>query len=132
MNAQTPNTIVIPARGWINGDWNDGGTIRESISLYDGKALGAYCDGGEAEARAAIEAARAAFESTDWSRNHALRSRALFELADRLQERFAELASMLSREGGKLHLLPPGPGARQVVLADPPWAAVAVQLVRAL
>jgi len=39
---------------------------------------------------------------------------------------------LLGREEGKMHLLPPGPGARQVVLADPPWAAVAVQLVRAL
>jgi transcriptional regulator with XRE-family HTH domain len=34
--------------------------------------------------------------------------------------------------GGKLHLLPPGAGARQSVVADPPWAAVAVRLVRAL
>jgi len=34
--------------------------------------------------------------------------------------------------GGKLHLLPPGAGGRQSVVADPPWAAVAVKLVRAL
>ena len=34
--------------------------------------------------------------------------------------------------GGKLHLLPPGAGARQSVLADPPWLAVAVKLVRSL
>lgn len=33
---------------------------------------------------------------------------------------------------GKLHLLPPGPGARQQVLADPPWIARAVRLVRDL
>ena len=33
---------------------------------------------------------------------------------------------------GKLHLLPPGPGARQVVVTDPSWAAVAVKLVRSL
>jgi len=36
------------------------------------------------------------------------------------------------REGGKLQLLPLGPGARQQVLADPPWLAVAVRLVRSL
>ena len=35
-------------------------------------------------------------------------------------------------EGGKIHLLPPGAGGRQSVIADPPWAAMAVKLVRAL
>jgi transcriptional regulator with XRE-family HTH domain len=33
---------------------------------------------------------------------------------------------------GKLHLLPPGAGGRQSVVADPPWLAVAVKLVRGL
>jgi hypothetical protein len=35
-------------------------------------------------------------------------------------------------KGGKLHLLPPGAGGRQSVVADPPWLAVAVRLVRSL
>ena len=34
--------------------------------------------------------------------------------------------------GGKLQLLPPGAGGRQTVVADPPWLAVAVRLVRSL
>lgn len=34
--------------------------------------------------------------------------------------------------GGKLHLLPLGPGARQQVVADPAWIATAVTLVRTL
>jgi transcriptional regulator with XRE-family HTH domain len=33
---------------------------------------------------------------------------------------------------GKLHLLPLGPGARQQVVADPPWIARAVRLIRTL
>ena len=33
---------------------------------------------------------------------------------------------------GKLHLLPPGAGGRQSVVADPPWLAVATKLVRSL
>ena len=37
-----------------------------------------------------------------------------------------------AQAGGKLHLLPPGAGARQSVVADPPWLAVAVRLVRSL
>ncbi|QDP18945.1 helix-turn-helix domain-containing protein [Sphingomonas xanthus] len=39
---------------------------------------------------------------------------------------------LIGREDGKLHLLPFGTGGRQQVVADPPWAAVAVRLVRAL
>ena len=39
---------------------------------------------------------------------------------------------LIGREDGKLHLLPPGAGGRQSVVADPPWAAVAIRLVRAL
>ena len=40
---------------------------------------------------------------------------------------------LIGREAGdKLHLLPLGPGARQQVVADPPWIALATRLVRAL
>jgi transcriptional regulator with XRE-family HTH domain len=39
---------------------------------------------------------------------------------------------LIGREPGKIQLLPLGAGARQTVLADPPWAAVAARLVRRL
>ena len=39
---------------------------------------------------------------------------------------------LIGRDPGKLHLLPLGAGARQTVLADSPWAAVAVKLIRSL
>ena len=39
---------------------------------------------------------------------------------------------LIGREDGKLHLLPHGAGQRQTVVADPPWAAVAVKLIRTL
>jgi hypothetical protein len=39
---------------------------------------------------------------------------------------------LIGRDGGKLHLLPPGAGGRQQVVSDPAWAAVAVKLVRNL
>ncbi len=48
----------------------------------------------------------------------------------RLIGRDAGTAADLS--GGKLHLLPLGAGARQQVVADPPWIARAVTLVRML
>ena len=40
--------------------------------------------------------------------------------------------SATRQEGGKLQLLPLGAGARQTVLADPPWIGVVVKLIRSL
>lgn len=39
---------------------------------------------------------------------------------------------LIGREEGKLHILPPGAGQRQLVVADPPWFALGVRLVRTL
>lgn len=39
---------------------------------------------------------------------------------------------LIQCDEGKLHILPLGSGMRQQVIADPPWAAVATRLVRAL
>lgn len=41
-------------------------------------------------------------------------------------------ARLLNVDGEKLHLLPLGAGQRQQIVANPPWAAVAVRLIRAL
>jgi len=39
---------------------------------------------------------------------------------------------LIGREDGKLHILPLGTGQRQMVVADPPWGAMAVRLIRTL
>lgn len=39
---------------------------------------------------------------------------------------------LIGREEGKLHILPLGAGNRQMVIANPPWAAVAARLIRSL
>ena len=41
-------------------------------------------------------------------------------------------ARLLNVDGEKLHLLPFGTGQRQQVVSNPPWAAVAVRLIRSL
>ena len=51
-------------------------------------------------------------------------------LVPRAAGRYA-FGRLLDRDGRRLHLLPPGPGARQVV-TEAPWLAVAVTLVRGL
>lgn len=39
---------------------------------------------------------------------------------------------LLARDGGKLHLQPPGAGARQAVVTDPAWIALPVRIIRPL
>lgn len=52
-------------------------------------------------------------------------------LLPRPGERFL-FGRLIGRDDGKLHVLPLGAGQRQMVIADPPWAAVASKLIRTL
>jgi acyl-CoA reductase-like NAD-dependent aldehyde dehydrogenase len=87
---------------WIGGAWSMSGTVAESVSPSTGAVLGTYVSAGAAEAQQGIDAARAAFDTTDWSRDPNRRYRAILELADRLEARTPEIAASLSSEGGKL------------------------------
>jgi betaine-aldehyde dehydrogenase len=89
------------ARHWIDGAWLESETVGDSYDPATGKLLGTFADGGEAEARAAVGAARRAFAGTEWGCDRALRSRALLELAELFAARASELALVLTRENGK-------------------------------
>jgi len=89
------------ARHWIEGVWLESELVADSYNPATGELLGRFADGGEAEARTAVGAARRAFASTVWARDRALRSRALLELAGLFEARAPELALMLTRENGK-------------------------------
>lgn len=39
---------------------------------------------------------------------------------------------LIGREGDRIHLLPLGAGTRQQVVADPPWIAEAIRIIRSL
>ncbi len=52
-------------------------------------------------------------------------------LAPRPAGRFL-FGRLIGREDGKILILPLGAGARQQVIADPPWIAVATRLMRSL
>lgn len=52
-------------------------------------------------------------------------------LVPRPAGRFA-FGRLIALEGTKMNLLPPGSGARQQVIADAPWLAQAVKLIRGL
>src|SRR5580692_10793903 len=89
------------AKHWIDGEWTGSGAVKESVNPATGAVLGRWADGGEAEARAAIAAARRAFETTPWSRDRDLRHRALNEMADRFDARAEELGTLVTKENGK-------------------------------
>jgi betaine-aldehyde dehydrogenase len=101
MNSSKTAPKVEPARHWINGEWIGSSTVAKSISPSTGEVLGQYSAGGRVEAAAAITAARKAFNTGVWSHDPQLRSRALLELADRLDERADAIALTISREEGK-------------------------------
>ncbi|HET9410027.1 MAG TPA: aldehyde dehydrogenase family protein [Candidatus Sulfotelmatobacter sp.] len=101
MNSSKTAPKVEPARHWINGEWIASSTVANSVSPSTGETLGQYSAGGRAEAAAAIVAARNAFDNGTWAYDPQLRSRALFELADRLNERAEAIALTISREMGK-------------------------------
>jgi len=52
-------------------------------------------------------------------------------LVPRAGGRFA-FGRLIDRDANRLQLLPPGQGSRQQVIVDPPWIAVAIQLLRPL
>ena len=101
MNESKTAPKAEPARHWINGEWVSSATVATSVNPSTGEVLGQYSAGGRIEAVAAITAARKAFDAGAWSHDPQLRSRAIFELADRLVERADAIALMISREMGK-------------------------------
>src|SRR5579864_7579453 len=89
------------AKHWIDGEWVGSDTVSESVNPATGAVLGRWADGGEAEARASIAAARRAFDTSPWSRDPSLRHRALSEMADRFDARAEELGTLVTKENGK-------------------------------
>ncbi len=95
-SSQTPvsNASNAPdeiAEHWINGAWVESDTVSDSINPATGEVLGQWEDGGEAEARAAVAAARRAFDNSSWARARNLRNQALLEMAAAVDAHAEEL-----------------------------------------
>src|SRR6201982_892121 len=86
------------AKHWIDGEWTGSGTVSESVNPATGAVLGRWADGGEAEARAAVAAARRAFDTSPWSRDRNLRNRALLEMAEAFDGHAEELGPLVTME----------------------------------
>jgi hypothetical protein len=86
------------ARHRIDGEWTGSGAVSESVNPATGEVLGRWADGGEAEAWAAVAAARRAFDTSPWSRDRSLRHRAPDEMAARFDARAEELGMLVTKE----------------------------------
>lgn len=91
-------------RHLIGGDWRDSadGATFERVSPSHGVVVSRSARGGEADALAAIAAARAAFDRGDWSRaSGKARAAVLLRVADLIEASVERLALIETLESGK-------------------------------
>jgi betaine-aldehyde dehydrogenase len=91
-------------RFWINGQWVDskGGRIRKIENPASGELIAEVPDGTREDVDAAVQAAKNAFYEGSWSKaTPSVRSRALLNLADLVEERSEEFARVESQNTGK-------------------------------
>lgn len=91
-----------PARHWINGTWIEEGPLAVTVDVYRGTDNATYHMGTSGTAAQAIDAARAAFDRTQWPHAPRLRAKVLLELADAIAARREEIARQIAVENGKV------------------------------
>jgi acyl-CoA reductase-like NAD-dependent aldehyde dehydrogenase len=94
----------------IDGERVDatGGAVFPTINPATEEVLGIAADAGPEDASAAVAAARRAFDTTDWSRDHAFRSHCLRQMHEALTFRIEEMRSITVAEAGAPILLTRG------------------------
>lgn len=95
---------TVQALNLIAGEWREAssGAWGISINPSNGEVLGRYADSSQVDGEAALEAARAAFERPEWSRDPRRRQIVMLRWADRLDTRKTELAHLLTLDNGKV------------------------------
>ena len=101
MSVITIAGVDIDTRHWIGGQRVASADTFDDVSPADGRLLGRVSRGGQAEADAAVAAAKAAFPV--WSRMTAVeRGEILFRLADLIEAHVEELAQIETTDNGSL------------------------------
>ena len=90
------------AQHWINNQWADSKSQKESFNPATGEVIGRYADGGKPEAMAAIAAAKKAFKDSEWKSNRQLRYKVINHLADQFEFYHDPLVELLMLENGKV------------------------------
>ncbi|MEY2467303.1 MAG: aldehyde dehydrogenase, partial [Actinomycetota bacterium] len=99
------------ARFLVDGKLVDGetGNTFDNINPFTEESLGVVADGTAGDMRAAIAAARRAFDTTDWSTNGAFRKQCLLQLQASIEGEVEEFRNELVAEVGCPVLLTYGP-----------------------
>ncbi|MBU6245890.1 MAG: aldehyde dehydrogenase family protein [Actinomycetales bacterium] len=93
--------VSVDTRHWIGGQRVASADTFADVSPVDGRVLGQVSRGGQAEADAAVAAARAAFPG--WARmGPTARGEILFRLADLVEAHIEELAQLETMDNGSL------------------------------
>jgi len=87
----------------------EGGQTFETLNPATGQVLGVAADASLADTDRAIQAARTAFDTTDWSTNRELRKASILQLQEALESEQEELRAELVAEVGSPVLLTYGP-----------------------
>lgn len=90
----------------------ESGATFENINPANEEVLGVTADATPADMTRAIEAARRAFDTTDWATDHQFRKRCLLQLQAALESEVEEIRAELVAEVGLPVLTTYGPGAR--------------------
>lgn len=125
---QLPDQAYLPVAAVLHDDGTFAPTKEERIMVPNigGSMMGLRIGASSGEYRRGDELWLEQLDAADFS--SALN---LDVLVPRPGGRFI-FGRLIGRDGEKLHLLPLEAGARQQVVANPPWIAKAVRLVRAL
>lgn len=89
---------------YIDGQWveSSNGETRPVINPANGEVIGIVTEGSREDAQAAIRAARRAFDKDGWHESKARdRAALLYKIADLLEERIEEFASLDTLNNGK-------------------------------
>ncbi|MEI4527472.1 aldehyde dehydrogenase family protein [Priestia megaterium] len=87
---------------YINGEWKKAEKQRPTVNPATGEVIGYAAEGSIEDMKAAITAAREAFDSGIWSETSASeRAANLFKIADKLEEAKEELAALETMDNGK-------------------------------
>jgi aldehyde dehydrogenase (NAD+) len=107
----TPVDTSYETRMLIDGKLVDAASNKTfaNINPATEEVIGEVADGTAADMQAAIDAARRAFDETDWSTNHAFRKRCLEQLQQALEGEQEDLREELIREVGCPRMVTQGP-----------------------
>ncbi|WP_419927522.1 aldehyde dehydrogenase family protein [Candidatus Poriferisocius sp.] len=102
---------------------SEGGGVFETVNPATEEVLGAAANATDADAVAAVAAARRAFETTDWAVDHEFRARCLRQIHAALERHLEEMRELTVAEVGSPVMLTYGGPQLEAPVASVKWVA---------